>query len=112
MNIEQYFFVFDIELEFLYYTKTSYKLNFMAVEQIEKKFRTKEIFWQGTPYIYLKGLVIFYGLAGTTGSGSFITAFFKIDDLTFFRKFLWVNFKLEMRQKKHNLFCKMSPVIS
>ena len=37
MNIEQYFFVFDIELEFLYYTKTSYKLNFMAVEQIEKK---------------------------------------------------------------------------
>ena len=63
----------------------------MAVEQIEKKkFRTKEIFWQGTPYIYLKGLVIFYGLAGT-GSGSFITAFFKIDDLTFFRKFLWVN---------------------
>ena len=95
MNIEQYFFVFDIELEFLYYTKTSYKLNFMAVEQIEKKkFRTKEIFWQGTPYIYLKGLVILWLVWQALAV--------MIDDLTLFSEIPLG----QIGVTKHNLYCK------
>ena len=53
MNIEQYFFVFDIELEFLYYTKTLYKLNFMAVEQIEKKSFVLKKFFGREPHIFI-----------------------------------------------------------